>query len=145
MGILAPTEGIVGFSVDGGAETDLRLYASRVERYSILFSTPQLPPGVHTIKMKVNGLKESPQQGMLWCLESSKSSTSQTTRTLQTACRALAADSVPSLSRGRLHIVELDSVPATANTKESVTMTCVLNRCKLNPVKSRGDTLPVHH
>ena len=58
VGELGPMEGIAGFSVDGGAETDLSLYASRVEKHSILFSTPQLPPGEHTIRVKVTGLKE---------------------------------------------------------------------------------------
>ena len=58
VGVLAPMEGIAGFSVDGGAETDLSLYAPRVESHSILFSTPQLAPGAHTLSVRVTGLKE---------------------------------------------------------------------------------------
>lgn len=56
-GALAPNQGIAAFSVDGGAETDVDLYAATRSDNVLTYVTPTLAAGTHTIKVRVTGLK----------------------------------------------------------------------------------------
>ncbi|HXS13901.1 MAG TPA: RICIN domain-containing protein [Acidobacteriaceae bacterium] len=62
-GSMAPNGGIVAFSVDNGAETYFDTYApSRVDN-EFLFATPTLGNGMHTLKVRVTGLKHPASSG----------------------------------------------------------------------------------
>ncbi len=56
-GSLAPQNGILAFSVDGGGETYFDAYSAREEHGAFLFATPNLDYGPHTLKVRVTGLK----------------------------------------------------------------------------------------
>ncbi|MFZ6765556.1 glycoside hydrolase [Undibacterium sp. Di26W] len=58
-GSRASNQGIAAFSVDNGAETDVDLYAATRTDNTLTYATPTLPPGTHTIKVRVTGLKNS--------------------------------------------------------------------------------------
>ncbi|MEO7494581.1 MAG: glycoside hydrolase [Massilia sp.] len=58
-GSLAANQGIAGFSVDNGAETDVDLYAPTRSDNQLTYVTPTLPAGTHTIKVRVTGLKNA--------------------------------------------------------------------------------------
>ncbi len=53
-GYVEPAGGIASVSVDGGAPTDVNLYAAKAAR-STLFTTPVLPTGAHTVVFAVSG------------------------------------------------------------------------------------------
>lgn len=60
---MSPNGGIAAFSVDNGAETYFDTYApSRTDDVS-LFATPTLANGVHTLKVRVTGLKNAASSG----------------------------------------------------------------------------------
>ncbi len=54
---MGPDHGILAFSVDGGPETYFDAYAPVRSGNVFLFATPTLPKGVHTLKVRVTGLK----------------------------------------------------------------------------------------
>lgn len=56
-GPLGPMEGIAAFSVDGGGKTDVDLYSGKGRDNAMLFSTPLLASGPHTVRVRVTGLK----------------------------------------------------------------------------------------
>jgi O-glycosyl hydrolase len=51
--------GIAAFSVDGGAETDTDLYAASRADNQLIYATPSLVPGPHTLKVRVTGLRNA--------------------------------------------------------------------------------------
>lgn len=60
---MAPNNGILAVSVDNGAETYVDAYGSmRVDNVS-LFATPTLGNGLHTLKVRVTGLKNHASSG----------------------------------------------------------------------------------
>jgi hypothetical protein len=52
-GPLGPMEGIAAFSVDGGGKTDVNLYSGKGRDDAMLFSTPLLASGPHTVSTTV--------------------------------------------------------------------------------------------
>jgi O-glycosyl hydrolase len=60
---MAPDGGIEAFSVDGGGETYFDTYAPTRADDLPLFSTPTLAAGVHTLKVRVTGLKNPASVG----------------------------------------------------------------------------------
>lgn len=52
FGDFGPDEGIVAFSVDGGAETDVDLYSAQRTSDAQIFATQLLPPGEHTLRAR---------------------------------------------------------------------------------------------
>ena len=56
-GDFGPSQGIAAFSIDGGAETDVDLYAPKQADNLVIFSTPLLKEKNHTLKVRVTGLK----------------------------------------------------------------------------------------
>jgi O-glycosyl hydrolase len=54
---VAPNQGIAAFSVDGGAETNVDLYASSRTDQVLQWTSPSLTPGTHTLKVRVTGSK----------------------------------------------------------------------------------------
>lgn len=51
------THGIVAVSIDGGAETDVDLYAASATTQVLVWTSPALTQAVHTIKLRVTGTK----------------------------------------------------------------------------------------
>jgi O-glycosyl hydrolase len=62
-GSWAPNNGILAYSIDGGAETTLDLYASSRSDDQILFVTPLMTNGTHTLKVRVTGTKDTLSSG----------------------------------------------------------------------------------
>jgi len=62
-GSWAPNNGILAYSVDGGAETMLDLYANTRTDDQILFLTPLMTSGTHTLKVRVTGTKDGSSSG----------------------------------------------------------------------------------
>jgi hypothetical protein len=62
-GSWAPNNGILAYSVDGGTETTLDLYAGTRTDDQILFVTPLMASGTHTLKVRVTGTKDSLSTG----------------------------------------------------------------------------------
>lgn len=60
---MAPNGGILAFSVDNGGETYFDTYAPTRKDDVFLFATPTLAYGVHTLKVRVTGLKNSASTG----------------------------------------------------------------------------------
>jgi hypothetical protein len=58
-GSRANDRGIASFSVDGGAETDVDLYATSRTDSELIYATPSLLPGPHSLKVRVSGLKNA--------------------------------------------------------------------------------------
>jgi serine/threonine protein kinase len=54
-GVIDPLYGIGAVSVDGGAETNLDLYASAHGGDQLLWTSPMLPAGTHTFKLRFTG------------------------------------------------------------------------------------------
>ena len=59
MGARGPAQGIASFSIDGGAETDVDLYAATAGESQLVFASPTLAPGKHVLKVRVSGLKHA--------------------------------------------------------------------------------------
>ena len=53
----APYHGIAAVSVDGGLESDIDLYAATRVDQALLFTTPTLANGTHTVRIRVTGRK----------------------------------------------------------------------------------------
>lgn len=60
---MATNGGIAAFSVDSGAETYFDTYASTRADNLFLFATPTLGNGIHTLKVRVSGLKNPASTG----------------------------------------------------------------------------------
>ena len=60
---MAPNNGILAFSVDNGAETYFDAYAATRTDDVFLFATPTLGNGLHTLKVRVTGLKNNASTG----------------------------------------------------------------------------------
>jgi Ricin-type beta-trefoil lectin domain-like len=60
---MAPSGGILAFSVDNGAETYFDTYAAMRVDDVFLFATPTLGYGTHTLKVRVTGLKNPVSTG----------------------------------------------------------------------------------
>jgi hypothetical protein len=58
-GSMGSSQDIIAYSVDGGAETDVDLYASTPSDNVLVYVTPTLPSGAHVLKVRVTGLKNS--------------------------------------------------------------------------------------
>lgn len=59
----ANNHGIAGISIDGGAETNVDLYSSARLDQALVYTTPVLSPGKHTIKVRVTGIKNGSSSG----------------------------------------------------------------------------------
>jgi len=62
-GSRAPSNGIAAVSIDGGAETNLDLYAASRLDNVLVWSSPLLTAGDHTIKVRVTGSKNAASSG----------------------------------------------------------------------------------
>jgi O-Glycosyl hydrolase family 30/Ricin-type beta-trefoil lectin domain-like len=60
---MSPNGGIAAFSVDNGAETYFDTYAATRVDDVLLFATPTLGNGTHTLKVRVTGLKNPASSG----------------------------------------------------------------------------------
>ena len=58
-GSMGPSQSIIAYSVDGGAETDVDLYAATSSSDVLVYATPTLSSGAHVLKVRVTGLKNS--------------------------------------------------------------------------------------
>ena len=58
-GSMGPNQNIIAYSVDGGAETDVDLYAPTPSDNVPVYVTPTLTSGAHILKVRVTGLKNS--------------------------------------------------------------------------------------
>ncbi|WP_276373408.1 Ig-like domain-containing protein [Chryseolinea sp. H1M3-3] len=59
----AAHHGIVGVSIDNGAETNVDLYSAARQNFVMVHSSGVLTQGTHTIKMRVTGLKNAAATG----------------------------------------------------------------------------------
>lgn len=62
-GSWAPNNGILAYSVDGGAEKTVDLYSDTRTDNQILFLTPLVASGTHTLKVRVTGTKDALSTG----------------------------------------------------------------------------------
>lgn len=58
-----PVHGIAAVSVDGGAELSIDAYAATRQDNALLYASPALPVGVHTLKVRVTGQKNAASAG----------------------------------------------------------------------------------
>lgn len=58
-GSMGPSEGVIAYSIDGGAVTDVDLYASTASNSVLVYATPTLSSGAHVLKVRVTGLMNS--------------------------------------------------------------------------------------
>jgi len=58
-GVVGPPHGIGAFSIDGGSETMLDFYAPTQAGNTLLYTSPVLPAGQHTLKVRVTGNQSS--------------------------------------------------------------------------------------
>lgn len=63
FGTKAPTAGIAAVSIDGGAETYVDFYAAAEAPNSLVYTSPTLTGGQHTIKVRVTGTKNASSTG----------------------------------------------------------------------------------
>lgn len=61
---MAPDGGIAAFSVDNGGDTYFDTYAATRADNVFLFATSTLPQGIHTLKVRVTGLKNPASTGL---------------------------------------------------------------------------------
>lgn len=59
----ASGHGIAGISIDGGAETLVDTYASTRADNALIYTSPELSPGQHTVKVRVTGTKNASSSG----------------------------------------------------------------------------------
>ncbi len=59
----ASHHGIVAVSIDNGPETSVDLYSASRQNFAMVFASPNLSSGQHTIKMRVTGSKNSAATG----------------------------------------------------------------------------------
>lgn len=58
-GVIDPKHGIGAVSIDGGSETMINFYAASRAGNQLLWTSPMLPSGTHTFKLRVTGDKDS--------------------------------------------------------------------------------------
>ena len=58
-----PGNGIAAVSIDNGAELNVDTYAAAREDNALLYTSPTLSNGVHTLKVRVTGLKNTSSTG----------------------------------------------------------------------------------
>ncbi|RKP48936.1 hypothetical protein D7Z26_21510 [Cohnella endophytica] len=54
-----PSHGIGAFSIDGGAETNVDFYAGARQWNQLMYTSPTLPLGYHTLKVRATGTKNA--------------------------------------------------------------------------------------
>lgn len=57
-GVIDPKHGIGAISIDGGSETMINFYAASRAGNQLLWTSPKLPAGTHTFKLRVTGNKD---------------------------------------------------------------------------------------
>jgi transcriptional regulator with XRE-family HTH domain len=62
-GVLDPKHGIGAVSLDGGPETMIDFYAARRAGNQLLWTSPMLPAGTHTFKLRVTGTANAGASG----------------------------------------------------------------------------------
>ncbi|HEX3044480.1 MAG TPA: hypothetical protein VHY08_06980, partial [Bacillota bacterium] len=55
----ASNHGIAAVSIDGGAETNVDFYASSRQEQALVYTSPSLAVGAHTLKVRVTGTKNA--------------------------------------------------------------------------------------
>jgi hypothetical protein len=58
-GAIGPANGIAAMSVDSGPEVEVDLYAVRRVENTLLYASPTLPDGPHTLKVRITGRKRA--------------------------------------------------------------------------------------
>jgi hypothetical protein len=59
----ASNQGIAAISIDGGTETLVDTYASTRSDNALIYTSPELAPGQHTVKVRVTGTKNASSTG----------------------------------------------------------------------------------
>ncbi len=59
----SPALGIIGVSIDGGTETKVDPYASSRSEQNLLYTSPALASGIHTLKVRITGTKNASSTG----------------------------------------------------------------------------------
>ncbi len=62
-GAKAPGYGIAGISIDGGEELAVSAYAASRQEHALLYTSPELLNGAHTLTVRVTGEKETVSSG----------------------------------------------------------------------------------
>jgi len=62
--VKTPDSGKAGFSVDGGAETVVDLYSATRQANELVYTSPALTSGAHTLKVRVTGTKNASSSGV---------------------------------------------------------------------------------
>ena len=57
--------GIAAISVDGGAETNVDFYAANREAQALVYTSPVLTNGAHTVRIRVTGTKNAASTGLV--------------------------------------------------------------------------------
>lgn len=60
----ASNHGIAAVSIDGGSETNVDYYASSRQEQALVYTSPTLTAGQHTLKMRVTGTKNASSSGV---------------------------------------------------------------------------------
>lgn len=58
-----PSHGIAGLSIDGGPETRIDYYAATREDMALVWSSPAMSPGTHSLTVRVTGTRNAASQG----------------------------------------------------------------------------------
>ena len=58
--VIGPYGGIGAISLDGGSETMVNFYSAAVIGNQLMWTSPTLPEGIHTFKLRVTGTKGDP-------------------------------------------------------------------------------------
>jgi hypothetical protein len=64
-GVLDPNHGIGAISMDGGSETLIDYYAASRAGDQLMWTSPMLPQGTHTFKLRVTGTKNPSSSGTI--------------------------------------------------------------------------------
>jgi hypothetical protein len=60
---IAPNHGIAAVSIDGGTETNIDFYASNRQEQALVYASPTIASGQHTLKIRVTGTRNSNSSG----------------------------------------------------------------------------------
>lgn len=64
-----PANGIAAISIDGGAELYVDCYAPSRKECELLYTSPELKKGLHTVKLRVTGTKNDNSTGTRVCID----------------------------------------------------------------------------
>ena len=74
-GSKGPDNGIMAVSLDGGEELFVDQYAASLQEDVLLYQSPELPTGIHTLKIRVTGQKHEASGGTLVTVDRANAAT----------------------------------------------------------------------